>query len=108
MNQSFDTEFRVVYLSETLRDSFKKSRLAASQSKKDFIAASVEEHLSPLVNQLRELGFEATPTKLHPARVPFSVRLGTLQQLKEASGKTGVPMVQLLKICLSKASKSHE
>ena len=105
MKKAIDTEFRVIRLSERLRESLRRARDEKEQTNAAFIADAVDGQLPKVVNALQSLGFAADKGPRRPARLPFSSAAGTLKALRIASQNSGIPVVQLLNACLHAATQ---
>lgn len=105
MKKAIDTVFRVVRMSEPLREELKRSREAKGQTNAAFIADAVAGQLPKVVEALQGLGFAGVKGPRRPARLPFSSEAGTLKALQVASQNTGIPAIQLLTACLLAATQ---
>lgn len=105
MKKEIDTVFRVVRLSEALREGLRRAREARDQTNAAFIAEAVAGQLPKVVAELQSLGFATTKGPRRPARLPFSTEAGTLKILRTASQETGIPAIQLLTACLLAATQ---
>jgi len=106
MKKAIDTVFRVVRLTELLRDELRRAREAKDQTNATFIAEAVADQLPKVVEGLRVLGFTTVKGPRRPARLPFSSAAGTLKILRDASQDTGIPAIQLLTACLLAATQN--
>jgi hypothetical protein len=94
--------YRVVYIDEGLRGAVKARREALGQSVREFLEGLSLE-LGPLVRALTELGLSGRPEGgRRPARLPLPATL--LEELRRASGQTGLPASRLLLLCLARAT----
>ncbi len=108
MEKAIDTVFRVVRLSEPLREDLRRAREAKEQTNVAFIANAVVGQLPKVVEALRSLGFATVKGPRRPARLPFSTEAGTLKILRTASQETGIPAIQLLTACLLAATQTAQ
>jgi len=104
MTKATDLTFRVVKLPQQLRDEIRNRRNEKGTTNEEFVASAVDEHLSSLVDGLRQLGFGSHRGKTATARLPFSDKAKTLDKLRRASNQVSIPIVQLLNICLIAAT----
>jgi len=105
MEKAIDTVFRVVRLSEPLREDLRRAREAKDQTNAVYIAEAVADQLPKVVEALQSLGFATVKGPRRPARLPFSTEAGTLKTLRTASQETGLPAIQLLTACLLAATQ---
>ena len=98
-----DLTFRVLKLSQLLRQAIRKARDAKGVTNEQFVQSAVDEQLPVLVEQLRDLGFAAPRGKIVAARFPFSDTAKTLESLRRASNQVQIPAIRLLEICLASA-----
>ena len=105
MKKAIDTAFRVIRLSEPLREELRRSREARGLTNVGFIAEAVKGQLPKVVETLQRLGFATVKGPRCPARLPFSTEAGTLKILRTASQGTGIPAIHLLTACLLAATK---
>ena len=93
--------YRVIPLSEDLRECFKRHREANDLTNQQVIASAVQAHLARLVEGLKELGFGIDTGSTRPARLPFDDEAGTLAELSDASESlSSIPTSTLLRLCL--------
>ncbi|MCG8651992.1 MAG: hypothetical protein MI861_19280 [Pirellulales bacterium] len=104
MTKAADTIHRVIHLPPSLRKAIQTTRDVNEQTNEQFVAAAVEKYLPLVVDGLQELGFNGSTGKTVPVRLPFAYAAGTLATLKDASEQIGLPVVQLLSVCLSAAT----
>jgi len=99
---------RVIKLPDTILAAMRTARDQTKTTNANFLATSVDTHLSGLVAELQRLGFSARGDSVRAARLPFSDENATLGQLKEASEVVGLPATKLLELCLIAAVRSRE
>lgn len=102
-----DVAYRVFPLPDGLREAVRTARDRSGATNRAFVAGAVTGHLPGLVRQLAGLGFGGDGPP-RPVRLPFSRGAGTLDALRAASGRTGVPASQLLGLCLLAAARASE
>jgi hypothetical protein len=94
--------YRVIYLDEGLRGAIKARREVLGQTVQQFMA-ELSMELGPLVRALTELGLSGRPEGgRRPARLPLPAPL--LEELRRASGQTGLPANRLLLLCLARSA----
>ena len=103
-----DIVYRVFPLPDDLREAVRTARYRSGVTTRSFAAGAVTKYLPGLVQQLAELGFGAGGGPPRPIRLPFSRKAGTLDALRAASDRTGVPASQLLGLCLAAAARTPE
>lgn len=103
-----DIVYRVFPLPGDLREAVRTARDRSGVTNRSFVAGAVTEYLPGLVRQLAALGFGTEGGPPRSIRLPFSREAGTLDALRTASDRTGVPASQLLGLCLSAAARTSE
>lgn len=104
MTKATELTYRVIKLPQQLRDAIRKQRDEKYITNEEFVASAVDEHLTALLDNLRQLGFSSHRGKMATARLPFSDKAKTLDKLRRASNEVSLPSVQLLSICLAAAT----
>ena len=104
MKKATDLTYRVIKLPQNLRDAIRKQRDELGITNEALVAAAVDDHLSTLCDNLKQLGFGSHRGKIATARLPFADKAKTLDKLRRASNEVSLPSVQLLNICLALAT----
>jgi hypothetical protein len=104
MSKATDLVFRTIRLPESLQKAMRSARDVAELTNEAFVAQAIEQNLPRLIDELTKLGFGTCKGKMHPTRLPFSDKSGTLSRLRKASNRVELPMTQLLAACLLAAS----
>ncbi|WP_339912312.1 hypothetical protein [Symmachiella dynata] len=104
MTKATELTYRVLKLPQQLRDAIRKQRDEKCTTNEEFVASAVDDHLSTLCDNLKQLGFGSHRGKMATARLPFSDKAKTLDKLRRASNQVSIPVVQLLNICLATAT----
>lgn len=96
--------YRVVRISETLRETLRSRRIATGQTVRAFMAEAIEHELPSLVVALDELGISAEVGSAgRPSRLPISAR--GLATLRTAAETVGLPASLLLRISLARLAR---
>jgi hypothetical protein len=90
--------FRVLPLAFALRDGIARHRATAGNNLL-CIEGAVLANLPSIVKSLRSFGFGADHGRIKKYRLPLSVE--TIQALKQGSEAVGLPMTDLLSLCLA-------
>ncbi|MDY3555978.1 hypothetical protein R5W24_005125 [Gemmata sp. JC717] len=96
---------RVFPLPDGLREAVRIARDRTGATNRSFVAGAVTGELPGLVSHLTALGFGAAAGPVRQVRLPLSRQAGTLDALRAASDRTGVPASQLLALCLAAAAR---
>lgn len=105
---SKDTEskYRVWKLDASLKDAITEKRHSRGQTVRDFVAESVQDELSGLVDELAKQGITIEDAaSITPVRFPMQE--STLAALRYASQASGLDQSQLIVACLRLATRRN-
>jgi hypothetical protein len=93
------SQHRVIWVTDALRNSFRKERDSADLTNEKAIEKLVSTRLPKLVASLQKLGLTKQGSKHRPLRLPIDDT--SLAALSKASQQTEVPLVTLLRLIIS-------